>query len=76
MSVMYKKTVIFLLIIYTSIPFSFAIEPYVAEYKFIKNSIKFAESQHSLKKHELGWSINSSTEPSGILNLFYKNGKL
>tara|TARA_Y100000768_G_scaffold388529_1_gene384976 strand:- start:1066 stop:1746 length:681 start_codon:yes stop_codon:yes gene_type:complete len=69
---MYKKTVIFLLIIYTSIPFSFAIEPYVAEYKFIKNSIKFAESQHSLKKHELGWSINSSTEPSGILNLFYK----
>ncbi len=72
MSVMYKKTVIFLLIIYTSIPFSFAIEPYVAEYKFIKNSIKFAESQHSLKKHELGWSINSSTEPSGILNLFYK----
>lgn len=72
MSVMYKKIVIFLLIIYISIPFSFAIEPYVAEYKFIKNSIKFAESQHSLKKHELGWSINSSTEPSGILNLFYK----
>jgi len=69
---MYKKIVIFLLIIYISIPFSFAIEPYVAEYKFIKNSIKFAESQHSLKKHELGWSINSSTEPSGILNLFYK----
>ena len=69
---MYKKVIFFAVIIYSSIPFSFAIEPYVAEYKFTKNSIKFAESQHTLKKHDLGWTINSSTKPSGILYLIYK----
>tara|TARA_B100001113_G_scaffold202667_1_gene166117 strand:- start:751 stop:1431 length:681 start_codon:yes stop_codon:yes gene_type:complete len=69
---MYKKVIFFAVIIYSCIPYSFAIEPYVAEYKFIKNSIKFAESQHTLKKHDLGWTINSSTEPSGILYLIYK----
>ncbi len=69
---MYKKITFLALIIYTSIPFSFAVEPYYAEYKFIKNSIKFAVSQHTLKKHDLGWTINSSTEPAGILYLIYK----
>ena len=69
---MYKKIISFALIVYITIPYSFAIEPYTAEYKFIKNSIKFAESQHSLKKHNLGWTINTSTEPAGILSLIYK----
>ena len=69
---MFKKIIFFALIIYVCIPLSFAMEPYVAEYKFVKNSIKFAESQHSFKKHDLGWTINSSTEPSGILYFIYK----
>ena len=66
------KIIIIATFICTYIPTAFAIEPYIAEYKFTKNSIKFAESKHSLKKHELGWTINSSTKPSGILNLIYK----
>tara|TARA_B100000902_G_C27127605_1_gene821938 strand:- start:324 stop:1004 length:681 start_codon:yes stop_codon:yes gene_type:complete len=69
---MYKKIIFLVVIIYTYIPFSFAVEPYTAEYKFTKNSIKFAESQHTLKKHSLGWTINTSTEPAGILSLIYK----
>ena len=72
MYVMYQKIITFALIVYITIPFCLAIEPYTAEYKFIKNSIKFAESQHSLKKHNLGWTINTSTEPAGILSLIYK----
>ncbi len=69
---MYKKIILLTVIIYICIPLGFAIEPYVAEYKFVKNTIKFAESHHILKKHDLGWTINTSTEPSGILNLIYK----
>ena len=69
---MYKRIIFIVAIIFTFMPLSFAIEPYYAEYKFLKNSIKFAESQHSLKKHELGWTINSSTKPAGILSFIYK----
>ena len=69
---MYKKIILFAAISYMCMPLSFAVEPYVAEYKFTKNAIKFAKSQHILRKHDLGWTINTSTEPAGILNLIYK----